>query len=118
MRRKKQYVEQIIMVTDEGENTAAVLRRRAAEVPRRAEGRPERLHRAHAARSATTLENAVPRRGHRRRRLPVHRRLLLAAEPGAAADAPVEAGAADGDHGLPAAGAQDPRDFRGVARIR
>ena len=45
MRRKRQYVEQIILVTDEGENTAPLFVD-AYEVPRGAEGRPDGLLRA------------------------------------------------------------------------
>ncbi|HXG10988.1 MAG TPA: hypothetical protein VNK04_14610 [Gemmataceae bacterium] len=51
------------------------------------------------------LPRALPPGGHPGRCVPVHRRLLRSAEPGAAAGAAVEAGAAHGDHGVPAADA-------------
>ena len=104
--RKQQYVEQIILVTDEGENTRRSSSTSLLKYRRELKARPERLHRADAGQ----LDAAGGR---------------SASEAGIAVDAfqfsgdyyslpnlvpllapPSQAGAADGDHGVPAAGAE------------
>ena len=64
MRRKRQYVEQIILVTDEGENTRAAVRRDACKKYREdGQGRPERLLRAHAGRRRRSWRSSAARPG-------------------------------------------------------
>ena len=62
MRRKRQYVEQIILVTDEGENTGPLFVPTLQKYRAELEGRPERLHRPHAGRD-DGVRDAVPQAG-------------------------------------------------------
>ena len=105
MRRKKQYVEQIIVVTDEEENTAPLFVETLKKYREEVKADPNVCFvRTPGAR--THAGGAVPEGRDHGRRVPVHGRLLRAAEPGAAAVPTVEAGPADGDPGVPAAGPQ------------
>ena len=88
-----------------GREHRPAVRRDPEEVPRGREGRSQRLLRPHAGRRDRAGGSVPPGRDHGRC-VPVRRRLLCAAEPGAAAGAAVEAGSADGNPGVPAAGPQ------------
>jgi hypothetical protein len=105
MIRKKQYVEQIIMVTDEGDNTPPLFCAELEKVPGDHDSRSERLL-CQDARGGGPARTAMPRRTIDVRCVPVYRRLLCAAESGAARFPALEAGIADGDHGLSASRAE------------
>ena len=88
-----------------GGEHGAPLRRDLEKIPGGGQGRPERLLRPHA-RCANIAGRPMPEGGDHGRRVPVHGRLLLAAQPGAALVSTLEAGPADGNPRVPAAGSQ------------
>ena len=104
MRLKRQYVEQIILVTDEGENTGPLF------VPTLQKYRTDlnadpNVCIVRVPGSTSRHRDAVPERRHQRRCASVQRRLLRAAEPDSAPEQAEQARIAHGDPGLPAAGA-------------
>ena len=105
MRRKKQYVEQIILVTDEGENTAPLFVEALKKYREEVKADPNVCFVRTPGAVACSSRTSAGRRGSWSTRSS-SRGLLRPAEPGAAAVPAVEAGSAHGDPGVPAAGTE------------
>ena len=105
MLRKQQYVEQLIVVTDEGENTAPLFLDSLKKYREAVKADPTVCF-VKTPHAGNQLEVACQPGRCVVRCVPVHGRLLRAAEPGAIAVAAVEAGIAHGNHGLPTSHAE------------
>ncbi len=106
MRLKGQIVEQIILVTDEGENTGPLFVPTLQKYRESLKADPG-VCIVRTPGAVRRPGKAVPCGRHCCGRVPVQRRLLLAAESGASPEQAQPAGTAHGDHGVPAAGAEE-----------
>ena len=104
LERKKQFVEQIVMITDEQQNTPPLFVDACGNIVLHC-GRSRRWCIVRTPGGSDFVEKQCRQEGIPVDVFQLQRRLLFAAEPGADAGPAIAIGAADGDHGLSLAAA-------------